>query len=135
MAKKKTSDAKTIAVAFGNVNVGDQIARLALHIDRKRLSLAEADRLCGKRLIGSITASAGNDNPEQDAIPGMDAETTLEGSFDVKSFGFGPKSITTGLSFSIASIDLPKLCSFAKRAGTVQIDDVTDIPEGEAGEE
>ena len=136
MAKKKAAEAVlTIPAGFGNVNVGDQIARLAVHFDRWQLSLSKADSLVGKRLIGTITAQAGNDNPEQEAIPGLESETTLDGSFDVKSFGFSKNGITTGLSFAIASIDLPKLCSFAKRAGSVTVEEVQDIPADVGDEE
>ena len=139
MAKKKTASPAlmTIPVAFGDVGVGDQIARLGVSIDRKRLNLAQADKLCGKRLIGTITAVAGNDNPEQEGLPGMeDAATSLEAAFDVKRVSFGPKSMSTSLSFAISSIDLPTLCAFAKRAGAVEIQDITDIPVEEAnGEE
>jgi hypothetical protein len=131
VAKKKTASPAlmTIPVAFGDVGVGDQIARLGVSIDRKRLTLAQADKLCGKRLVGSITAVAGNDNPEQEGLPGMeDAGTTLDAAFDVKRIGFGPKSMSTSLSFAISSIALPVLCAFAKRAGTLEIQDITDIP-------
>lgn len=137
MAKSKTASAAlmTIPVQYGDVSVGDQIARVGVSIDRKRLSLAQADKLCGKRLIGRITYTAGNDNPDQEELPGIDAATFMDGAFDVKRFGFGPKSMTTGLSFAISSIDLPTLCAFAKRSGTIVIEQVTDIPESEQGEE
>lgn len=134
MAKTKKApetDVLTIPVAYGDVGVGDQIARLSVHIDRKRLTLAQADKLCGKRLVVRITCTAGNDNPEQDPLPGVDADTTMAGACDVKRFSFGPKSIATSLSFSIASIDLPTLCGFAKRAGSVTVDAVTEIPADE----
>ncbi len=138
MAKKaqaQDADLLTVPCGFGDVGVGDQIARLTVHIDRKRLSLAQADRLCGKRLVVRITCTAGNDNPDQEALPGAEADTTMAGSCDVKRFGFGPKSISTSLSFSIASIDLPTLCGFAKRAGSITVDAVSDIPADEAGDE
>ncbi len=138
MAKTRTkpeADVLTIPVAYGDVGVGDQIARLTVHIDRKRLTLAQADKLCGKRLVVRITCTAGNDNPDQPALPDAEAETTMAGACDVKRFGFGPKSISTSLSFSIASIDLPTLCGFAKRAGSVTVDAVTEIPAGDADDE
>lgn len=137
MAKSKTASPAllTIPVAFGDIGVGDHIARLGVSIDRKRLSLAQADKLCGKRIVGRITYSAGNDNPEQAALPGLEAETNLEAAFDVKRFGFGPKSMSTSLSFAISSIYLPTLCTFAKRSGTVVIKQVTDIPEEDQGDE
>lgn len=135
MAKKKQPkpDALTIPVTYGNVNVGDHIASLTVTIDRRQLSLSKADALVGKRLVGAITAQAGSSNPDQTPIPGFESETTLEGAFDVKRFGFTPKHMTTGLSFSIASIDVSVLCTFAKRAGSITVTDVTDIPEEPKG--
>ncbi|HVK07665.1 MAG TPA: hypothetical protein VM597_02695 [Gemmataceae bacterium] len=133
--KKAPTSLYEIPVAYGNVNVGDLTARLAVHIDRKQMTLGQADKLCGKRLVGRITAQAGNDNPEQDALPGAESETEMAGVFDVKSMGFNPKSLSTGLSFSIASIDLPTLCTFAKRAGKMFVEAVEDIPADEAGDE
>lgn len=135
MGTSKTAALMTIPVAFGNVNIGDQIARLAVSIDRKRMSLAQADKLCGKRLSGRITAIPGNDNEDQEQLPGMDAETSLNGVFDVKSFGFSPKNMTTGLSFAISSIDLRTLCTFAKRAGSLVVEEIGDIPEDEGRDE
>lgn len=132
MAKKK---AQVIPCAYGNVNVGDRTVAISVSVDRKRLSLDDADRLCGKRLTGRLNAVPGNDNPDQGTLDGMDAEETLSGVFDVKRFGFSPKAVTTTLSFLIESIDLPTLCSFAKRAGAVVVEDVADIPEDEAGDE
>lgn len=136
MAKKTQSAALlTIPCSYGDVGVGDHIARLGITIDRKRMSLAQADKLCGKRLVGRITYSAGNDNPEQDALPGAEAETEMEAAFDVKRVGFNQKSLSTTLSFSIASIHLPTLCGFAKRAGTVYVQEIAEIPAEEGDDE
>jgi hypothetical protein len=133
--KKQSASLFEIPAIYGDVGVGDLIARLSIHIDRKRLTLAQADKLCGKRLVGRIVAQAGNANPEQEALPGAEAETEMAGVFDVKRFGFNPKALSTSLSFQIASIDLPTLCQFAKRAGTVYVESVEDIPADEDAEE
>ena len=131
MAKSKKTDpalAIDVAVSFGDVSIGDEICRLGLRILRTELSVSNADKmLVGKRLVGKIVAMAGNDNPDQPSL-GMGTEEEINGAFDVKSIGVTRKKITTGLSFSIASIDVSVLAHFAKRSGRLQIEKIDDIP-------
>lgn len=123
-----------LPVQWSNVNIGDETCRLGAKVDRTSLTVAAADRnLCGKRLIATIVAAAGNSNPEQSSLPGVDADTELVGVFDVKSFAVSRKRIAFGLTFALASVDVKELAGFAKRSGKLIIDRVEDIPKDEAG--
>lgn len=138
MAKAKEKKAPTagtvltLPVQYGNVSIGELTASITASVDRKHLSLAQADRtLCGKRLAGKITAMPGNDNPEQDSMPGMESEEELSSVFDTRSFRATPKAISFGLSFKLESVDVTTLANFAKRAGKLIVTEVTAIPEDE----
>lgn len=134
MAKKKQDTLLELGVVYGNLSVGDETARLAVSVERKRLKLTEADRfLCSKRITASITSTAGNDNPDQPSL--MDVGEEIVAVWDTHSFGVNLKRISFGLTCKIGSIDITKLTHFAKRAGVVKILDIGDIPEEESKED
>jgi hypothetical protein len=55
MAKKKVESLAEFHVHYGNVNVGDHSVRIGCTMDRKGLTLPQADKLlCGHRLTGSL---------------------------------------------------------------------------------
>ena len=87
MAKTKTAAASTdIAVAYGNVSIGDETARIGVNISRGQMSLAQMDKnFCGKRLTGTILARS-TGQAEQQSLPGVDSDLTITAVFDVKSF-------------------------------------------------
>jgi hypothetical protein len=121
-------------VNFGGVSIGDAVARVGVRVARgPALPLAEADRcLCGKRLTGRIRLGANGEAEGQKRMKGMrDAYLEIDGVFDVKRFGVGPKEISFGLAFSIGDIEVSDLAQFAKRSGRLEIDDVEELPEGE----
>jgi len=137
MAKKAKSEPEAksepggfkLSAEYGNVSFGDGTCRIGLKVDRSRLSPQDADeRLCGRRLTGSISCSAGNANPEQGQI--FEGGAEVDGTFDVKSVGFTRKAITFGLTFSTEGFDVAALAGFAKRAGTLTITGSEDIPQG-----
>lgn len=131
MAKTKTAPTTDIAVAYGNVSIGDETARIGVSISRDQMSLAQMDKqFCGKRLTGTILARS-TGHAEQQSLPGADADITITAVFDVKSFGVTRKRYTTGLTFSLSGIDAATLAGFAKREGMLRIDDVADIPDKE----
>lgn len=134
MAKKKgKSYVMELAVTFGNVNIGDKTARIGATCGRPALSLTQADKnLCDRRLIGSIVKLAGNGEPDQNTIPGLDGnEWEVEGAFDVKGFNVSKKAISFGLTFAIESIKVEDLAHFAKAKGVIRIDEIGEIPEEE----
>lgn len=133
MAKTKTAaPLLELPVAYGNVNLGDEIARVSISMNRSAISLSSADRqLLGKRLIGRIVARAGDAQAEQESLPGLADDISLEGAFDVHSLGVSKKRITTGLSFNIASIDVSVLAHFAKRQGILVVSEIGEIPDDE----
>lgn len=131
MAKIKTAVALEIPVFYGNVNIGDATARLGVSIDRRRMSLAQADKfLCGRRLTGTILARSSG-GAEQQSLPGADDDTTIEGTFDAKSFSVKRKSILAGLTFSLADISVSDLGRFAQREGVLTIAEFADLPDKE----
>jgi hypothetical protein len=135
--KKPKADAAQLElpVAYGNVSIGEETASITAFVDRKFLTLTQADRtLCGKRLAGKITAQPGNDNPEQPSLM-EDAGDELASVFDTRSFRVTPKGISFGLSFKIESVDVTVLAHFAKRAGRLTVESVSDIPEEDDGGE
>ena len=132
MAKTKTAPAATdIAVAYGNVSIGDETARIGVSISRGQMSLAAMDKnFCGKRLTGTILARS-TGGAEQQSLPGADSDLTITAVFDVKSFSVKRKSFGTGLTFALSGIDASTLAGFAKREGMLRIDQIDDIPDRE----
>ena len=118
-----------VACEFGSVGIGDGIARLPCRFSRSVLTIDTADKcLCGKRLVGRVLILPADSDPGQTYLDGMDITHELKGSFDVKRFGVSLKNITASLSFSIASIDIAELASFASRTGRLVVDLLQDIP-------
>lgn len=120
-----------LAVNYGSISVGDEVASLGLSVERKNLSLSKADaHLVCKRLTCTITAAAGNDNPDQQTMPGMeDAEATVTAVFDVKGFSVGRKYIRFHLAAPKTAVDLASLTDYPKRAGRFTLLSVETIPE------
>lgn len=135
MAKKKPeSDALLeLPVSFGNLNVGDETARLGVSVSRGALTVSQADKhLCGKRLTGEILARTNGAQADQGALPGLVDDITVEGVFDVGGFTASPKKIGFGLTFLLSASDVTQLARFARREGRVTITGIENIPDDEA---
>jgi hypothetical protein len=118
---------QTFGCKFGNLNVGDEVCRIAVRIDRSKLKLADADKLlCSRRITCKLVFDNGGSG-ETPQLPGADDKLTVKGSFDTKSFGVNAKSIAAGLTANIKDIDLEELTKFAKREGRIEISGVVDI--------
>ena len=136
MSKAKEAVAE-LAVTWSNVNIGDATARVGFRVPRRELSLSKADMvLCEKRLRVTIVARSSG-GPDQESLPGAEADTTIAGTADVRSFGVGKKHISAGLTFNLEEIDVSELALFAKRDGRLRVEAVGDIPENadDGGEE
>ena len=132
---KKGSDVVDIPVQFGGVSIGDQTARLGVSIDRKVLNLNAADEaFCGHRLNGRLVLGGDGDQPGQATIVD-DLHETLEGVFDCKRIGVNAKAITTGLTFSLADIDVRELAKFSRGSGRLQVASIEVLPADAADED
>lgn len=134
MAKKKDEYVLELDVKYGNVNIGMDTCRLGITIERSKLSISQADKnLCGKRLVGTILARAGEAQSGQESLPMIEADVTLDAAFDVKSFGVTRRNISAGLTFALASINVETLSHFAGRQGTFSVTNIGEIPDEETG--
>lgn len=130
MAKTKKSDAVlTLPVKYGKVSIGEAIASVPITMQLSDLSLNSAyKQLCGKRITGQIMARSGGAQAKQASLmEGSDLE--IEGAFDIKSFSFNKKKISTTISFSLESISIEDLAHFAKREGILTATGIDEIPE------
>jgi len=122
------TDALEIPVEFGGVSIGETTARLGLKISRDFLKIQQADEVfCGHRLTGSVVLGGKDDQPGQEKF--WDSDHKVDATFDVKRIGLSADQISTGLTFSLADIDIGELAKFSKGSGKLIIADVGEIPE------
>lgn len=132
MAKRKNSKSGKavldVPVEFGGVSIGENTARLGIRMDRSVMNLLAADEaFCGHRLNGSIVLGGSDDARGQGKLLD-DMDETVTGTFDVKRIGVNSKSITTGLTFSLADIDIGTLARFSKGSGRLIVNGVSELP-------
>jgi hypothetical protein len=123
-----TATAKTthFPCKFGNLNVGDEVCRIGIKIDRVRLKLNDADKsFCSKRITCKLIIEPGKGETPQ--IAGMEDHLEVKGVFDTKSFGVSRNSVSAGLTANIASIDMQELVKFAKREGRIEVLQAQDL--------
>lgn len=124
-----------IPVSFGGVSIGDATARLGIKIDRSVCNITTADdTFCGHRLSGRVVLGGGDDSPGQGKLVD-DLDHVVDGVFDVKRFGANAKEISTGLTFSLADVDVRELAKFSKGSGRLIINVVAELPEDTGGDE
>lgn len=133
--KKKTQKAaEVIRVKFGNVNIGDETARIGITIPRDKLADEKAiNLLVARRLLGTIVVAEGDVDPRQKNFL-QDATASVEGAFDTRALRIGLKEFGSGLTFSLTNIDANELSQFAKKSGFLWIDDAQELevePDGE----
>jgi len=128
MTKTKTPAAKfTAPVEFGNVSIGDGTVGLSIKIDRTHLDPQQADDLlCGRRLQSRLAVGKPGDDVDQTYLFD-DAEHKLTASFDVKGFAVKPKHIRATFCGALADLEIEELGHFAKRAGRLLIDAVSEL--------
>src|SRR5262245_51049243 len=119
---------------YGNVGIGDKTCRIGVSVDRAKLKLKTADdNLCCHRLTLKMIGVPPGDDPEQKRM--FDDLQDMDGIADIKGFGVSQGSISFGLTFSKADVDLKQLGGFAKRSGRLEIFGVEEIPDDEDEEE
>jgi len=128
MAKKATDKkVEIIPVEYGNVNIGDQVARISMKIDRAKIDDMKAlSLLCARRLTGTITVANTDADPRQKNFFET-ASASIEGSFDTKRVSVGPNDFGTGITVALAEIDAEELAKFAKKRGFIWIDNSEPI--------
>lgn len=125
--------ALNLPAKFGGLSIGDATARLAASFDRKLLDLDRADdAFCERRLIGRIVLGHEGDAAGQQTFT---EQETLAAAFDVKGFSVKTRQVGTGLTFSLAEIDVAHLAKFAGASGRLVVDRMTDIPPAEKATE
>jgi hypothetical protein len=131
MAKRKAEEVLNVRVDFGNIGIGDETARVGIRIDRENLDVNRADEVfCGRRLTGKIITVRDGDAPEQRELIDTGSQHELKGVFDVKQFSANRKRISTGLTFSLAEIDVSEIGHFAKRSGRLIVTSAEELPDG-----
>jgi hypothetical protein len=126
MAKRKQKpESNGLAVSFGNVSAGDKTCRIGCSVDRGTLKLTDADKnLCEKRLAVVCIVRPPGENEDQGRLDGMEREGIheVQAVADVKSFSATKDTITFGLTFALASVDIGELVKLAKRSGKLRIE-------------
>jgi hypothetical protein len=126
---KKKQIILDIPVEFGGVSIGESTCRLGVRINRDVCNINTADEIfCGHRLTGKVLLGGSDDSPNQKKFLDGD-EYSVEGSFDVKRIGVTVEMISTGLTFSLADIDVADLAKFSKGAGRLMVEGVGEIPD------
>lgn len=129
MAKAKAKKLE-IPVEFGGVSIGKATARLGINVARSNLTLESADEIfVGHRLTCRITLDRQGEANGQKALPGVgDANHRIDAVCDVKGIGANADTIRTGLTFSLADIDIAELAKFSKGEGKLIVSNVAEIP-------
>jgi len=114
---------------FGGVSIGDATARVALRIDRSKITVNQADEtFVGHRL--GVTLQLGRQHDEGQGEL-FESELEFAGVADCKRIGANSTAISTSLQFSLGDIDVRELAKFAKGQGALVIASVEAIPEGD----
>lgn len=120
-----------IPVDFGGVSIGKASARLGLNIDRSNLSLESADEVfVGHRLTCRISLDREGEGNGQKSLL-KDANHRIDAICDCKGIGANAGTIRTGLTFSLADVDIAELAKFSKGQGKLIVSNVAAIPEAE----
>lgn len=115
-------------VEFGGVSIGKATARLAINIARSNLSLESADELfVGHRLTCRISLDREGEKNGQKSLL-KDANHRIDAICDTKRIGANADTISTGLVFSLADVDIAELAKFSKGQGKLTVSNVAEIP-------
>lgn len=116
-----------IPVQFGGVSIGKSTARLGCAVDRQSLNLVAADEaFCGHRLTGTVRLGGEDGQPMLDGMD--DLEHEVAGTFDCKRIGVSAESISFGLTFSLADVEVGELAKLSKGAGRLLVESIAELP-------
>lgn len=128
MVRKKQEVILDVPVEFGGVSIGEATCRLGVRVNRSSLNINAADEcFCGHRLSGRVILGIRDESPEQGKLID-DVDFEVQGTFDVKRIGVSVDQITTGLTFSLADIDVAELAKFSKGTGRLIVNGVQELP-------
>lgn len=127
--KKGRKTVLDVPVSFGSLSIGKATCRIAITINRESLGIVAADEaFCGHRLTGKVVLGSRDDaQGQKKLIEGTDYE--VDGAFDVKRIGVNADSISTGLTFSLADVDVRDVAKFSKGVGRLVVFEIGAIPE------
>lgn len=121
-----------IPVEFGNVSIGDGVARLGMKVVKERLSVTKAEKtLVARRLAGKVIMLPPDSDPKQAYFEGMDVTCEVDGVFDSAGYRSSEKHISFGVSFSRREIDTNTLADFARHSGRFVAFSADEIPDDE----
>lgn len=104
-----------------------------MSIEREAIGIVEADEnFCGRRVTGRVVLGGKNDSPGQAKM--FETDLQLAGTFDIHRFGVSADSFTTGITFSLKSIDVATLAKFSKGSGRIVFNSVAEILEDQPEE-
>lgn len=120
---------------FTSVGLQLESRKIGVRIDRQRLSVETADELfAGRRLTGTVEVTI--DGEDQNQLPLINGVlSSVEASFDVKSFTTRREHYSCGLVFAIDDVSPETLVGFLNRSGKITVDANEDIPEPEKDNE
>lgn len=115
-------------VDFGGVSIGKTTGRIGIVIDRSYLGLDDAaDMLCGRRLTGKVVLGRKGDAADQTTLVD-DLNAEVAGAFDCKGFRVSEGSLSAGLTFALAEVDIAELAKFSKGVGRLIVYELGEIP-------
>lgn len=118
-----------VPVSFGSLSIGKATCRIAITIDRASLNVVAADEaFCGHRLNGKVVLGARRDSPGQEKM-WDDTDFEVAGAFDVKRVSLSADSTSTGLTFSLADVNIADVAEFSKGVGRLVVYEIGAIPE------
>lgn len=122
-------------VDFGGVSIGKTTGRIGISMDRSYMTPNEAsDFFCNRRLTGKVVLGRKGDAANQATLVD-DLDHEVSGAFDVKGFRTTEECIGTGLTFSLAEVDIAELAKFSKGVGRLVVFEIGEIPHDAPEEE
>jgi hypothetical protein len=115
-------------VGFGGVSIGKNTGRISVSIDRSYVALDEAaDLFSNRRLTGKVVLGRTGDATNQTKMVD-DLDHEVSGAFDVKGFRVTEETISLGMTFALAEINIAELAKFSKGVGRLVAFDIGEIP-------
>ena len=123
-----------LAVKFGKVSFGGEVASVGISIAREAISPdAAIELLVARRLKGRIRAT-GNADPDQTTLPGMeDVKPDMTLLFECKGLGVKRKTYSATLNVMAEELDDGTFSHFANKTGTLVVTKIEELPEGKRG--